>query len=372
MNNLSARPHPEAVPHDENSEVRRATNPPRSVVLVGAGRRGLGAHLPALGRCDYLNLTGIVDTAERIARLREIPTLTVPMYDRLDRALAELKPHLAIVATPHDSHAPLAEELLRGRVPTLLEKPPARSAPELGTLLKLSHELQTPLATSLSLHSRARYQPFIQLLRSQELTDVEVSIRASVPSWQGVDSWRLSRERAGGGVLIDLGYHYLELLVACLGPPAGMSVLLTHADDSSAKVEGEALVSLWFADRRLQVQLWLEAWPDSARGCELLIKRAGVPIHHTADTGTAATTATGAGRQPPSPAAAQLNALVESGFLDGRGDWYQTLRRQHLVMELLDELYASADRIACPPGTACQPRTAAPVNPIVSPERTPA
>jgi predicted dehydrogenase len=370
---MSARPDREAVPHDENSKVHRATNPPRSVVLIGAGRRGLGAHLPALERCGYLSLTGIVDTAERIAQLREIPTLTVPMYDSLDPALAELKPDLAIVATPHDSHAPLAEELLRRRVPTLLEKPPARSAPELGTLLKLSHDLQTPLATSLSLHSRARYQTFIQLLRSPKLTDAEVSIRASVPSWQGIDSWRLSQERAGGGVLIDLGYHYLELLVACLGAaPAGLSVLLTHADDARIKVEGEALVSLWFADRRLQVQLWLEAWPDSAKGCEISIKQAGALIHHTSDTGPAGTTPTVADPQLLSPAAAQLNALVASGFLDGQGDWYQTLCRQHLVMELLDELYASADHIACPPGIARQQDLAAPANPTVLPERTPA
>jgi predicted dehydrogenase len=366
VNNLPARSHRETAPHGE-SRTRTATKPTRSVVLVGAGRRGLGAHLPALERCGYLSLAGIVDTAERIAQLREIPMLTVPMYDGLDPALAELKPDLAIVATPHDSHAPLAAELLRGRVPTLLEKPPARSAPELGTLLKLSHDLQTPLATSLSLHSRSRYQTFIRLIRSPELTDAEVNIRASVPSWQGVDSWRLSKERAGGGVLIDLGYHYLELLVACLGVPADMSVLLTHADDTRIKVEGEALVSLWFPDRRLQVQLWLAAWPDSTRGSELSIKRAGALIHHTSDTGPAA-----AGPQPPSPAAAQLNALVASGFLDGRGAWYETLCRQHLVMELLDELYASADHIACPPGTACQPDMAAPADPTVLPERTPA
>jgi predicted dehydrogenase len=372
VNNLPEEPGREAVPHGEGSNIRRVTNSPRSVVLVGAGRRGLGAHLPALQNCGYLSLAGIVDTTERIAQLRGTPTLTVPMYDSLDPALIELKPDLAIVATPHDCHAPLAEELLRAGVPTLLEKPPARSAPELGRLLSLSHELQTPLATSLSLHSRTRYQTFIRLLRSPALTDAEVSIRASVPSWQGVDSWRLSRQRAGGGVLIDLGYHYLELLVACLGAPSILSVLLTHTDDARSEVEGEALVSLWFEERRLQVQLWLQAWPDSARGCELSVKRAGAPIHQTSDTGPAGVPPTAAGPQRPSPAAAQLDALVASGFLDGRGDWYQALCRQHLVMKLLDELYASADHLACPPGTACQPDMAAPANPTALPERTPA
>ncbi len=358
VSNLSVWPHREAVPHDETSNVHRATNPPLSVILVGAGRRGLGAHLPALDSCRYLSLTGIIDTKERIAQLRETPALSVPMYDSLDPVLVGPRPDLAIVATPHDSHVPLAAKLLRAGVPTLLEKPPARSARELATLLELSRDLQTPLATSLPFHYRACHQPFIQLLRSAELTDSEVNICASVPRLQGADSWRLSRERAGGGVLIDLGYHYLELLVACLGAPAEMRALLTHAADTGSEVEGEALVSLRFADRRLQVWLRLRSWPDSARGSELSITRAGELIHHTAEAGPAGARPGGGSPQPAPLAAAQLEALMTSGFLSGRGDWYQVLCRQHLVMGLLDELYASAHHIACPPGIAGQPATA--------------
>jgi|HubBroStandDraft_2_1064218.scaffolds.fasta_scaffold27293_2 predicted dehydrogenase len=350
--------------------IHRATDLPLLVILVGAGRRGLGAYLPALDSCRHLSLTGIIDTKERIAQLREIPALSVPMYDSLDPVLVGPPPDLAIVATPHDSHVPLAGKLLRAGVPTLLEKPPARSARELATLLELSRDLQTPLATSLPFHYRARHQPFIQLLRSAELTDAEVDIYASVPRWQGADSWRLSRERAGGGVLIDLGYHYLELLLACLGTPADMSALLTHAADTGSEVEGEALVSLWFADRRLQVRLRLRSWPDSVRGSELSIKRAGELIHHTAEAGPAGGTPSGGSPQPPPPAAAQLEALMTSGFLSGRGDWYQALGRQHLVMGLLDELYSSAHHIACPPEIASQPDMTWPTDLTGLPERT--
>lgn len=372
MNNLSARPHQEAVPYDGVDNVHRATTTPRSVILVGAGRRGLGAHVPALADYGYFSLTGIIDTKERIAELSGIPVLDIPMYDSLDPVLAGPRPDLAIVATPHDSHVRLAEDLLRARVPTLLEKPPARSAGELATLLELSRNLRTPLATSLPLHYQARCQPFIHLLRSPELTDAEVNIAASVPGRQGADSWRLSRERAGGGVLIDLGYHYLELLIAYLGAPADMSVLLTHAAGNHSEVESEALVSLWFPDRRLHVQLWLRAWPDSTRDSELSIKRAGVLVHHAAADRPAEAALPRGGLRPqlPTPTASQLQDLVTSGFLDGQGGWDQVLSRQHLVMQLIDDLYANAHRIACPPGTAGQPDVACPVDLTGLPERT--
>jgi predicted dehydrogenase len=322
------------------------------VILIGAGRRGLSVHLPALDTCDSLRLTGIVDVKERIAQLTEIPALTVPIHGSLDSALAGPRPDLAIVATPHDSHVPLAEALLRARVPTLLEKPPARSAPELATLLRLSRQLRTPLATSLPLHHR--YQRFIRLLRSPQLTGAEVSIRADVSSWPGAGSWRLSRERAGGGVLIDLGYHYLELLVACLGPPDGKLALLTRAADGHGEVEDEARVSLWFAARRLQIELQLRSGPELAKTAELAIRRSGTLLYHSSDDGPAGPVTEqerARGPLPSAPAAAQLEALMISGFLDGHGDWYRELRRQHAVMRLLDDLYAGAEHLACPPPT---------------------
>ncbi len=345
------------------------------MILVGAGRRGLSAHLPALEASGHFRLTGIIDTKERIAQLARIPDLTVPMYDILGPALVSPRPDFAIVATPHDSHVALAEELLRARVPTLLEKPPARSAPELATLLRLSRDLGTPLATSLPLHYRDHYQPFIRLLSSPALTDVEVSIRASVPSWQGADSWRLSRERSGGGVLIDLGYHYLELLIACLGLPDDKSVLLTSPADTSCEVEGEALVSLWFAGRRLQVQLQLFSGTEAGKGSELSVTRQGEPLFRSSEGGPAPDTSSRAGEPLPAPltpAAAQLEALIGSGFLEGGGGWYEALRRQHAVMMLLDDLYAAAEFMTCLPRIADLPEITWPTDVTGLRERAPA
>jgi predicted dehydrogenase len=355
VNSQAVRPHQKTVPPGSGDNAHCATDAPRTVILIGAGRRGLNVHLPAVDACACLRLTGIVDVKERIAQLTEIPALTVPIHDSLDSALAGPRPGLAIVATPHDSHVPLAEALLRAGVPTLLEKPPARSAPELATLLRLSRKLRTPLATSLPLHHR--YQGFIRLLRSPELTGAEVSIRADVSCWPGTESWRLSRERAGGGVLIDLGYHYLELLVACLGPPDGKLALLTRAADGRGEVEDEAQVSLWFAARGLQVQLHLRSGTELARTADLAIRRSGTLLYHSSDGGPAGPVTElerSAGPPPPAAAAAQLEALMISGFLDGRGGWYQELLRQHAVMLLIDDLYAGAEHVACSPPVAAR------------------
>ena len=385
MNSPAMRPHQEAVSSGPAGYAHHAIDAPRSVILIGAGRRGLSVHLPAIEACGSLRLTGIVDLKERIAQLAEIPALTASIHDSLDSALADQRPDLAIVATPHDSHVPLAETLLRAGVPTLLEKPPARSALELATLLHLSRKLRTPLATSLPLHHR--YQRFIRLLRSPELTGAEVSIRADVSSWPGAGSWRLSRERAGGGVLIDLGYHYLELLVACLGPPDDKLVLLTRAADGHGDVEDEARVSLWFAARQLRVELQLRSGPELAKTAGLAIRRSGTLLYHSSDdepAGSVTEQERVAGPLPSAPAVAQLEALMISGFLDGHGNWYRELRRQHTVMRLLDDLYEAAEgpawppptetdaeHVLCPPPVAAVPDLANLAHLTGLPERTP-
>jgi hypothetical protein len=58
--------------------------------------------------------------------------------------------------------------------------------------------------------------------------------------------------------------------------------------------------------------------------------------------------------------------------LDGRAEWYEELHRQHVVMLLLDELYAAAEHISSLPGLAnlSDPAFLAGVTGL--PERTPA
>jgi Oxidoreductase family, NAD-binding Rossmann fold/Oxidoreductase family, C-terminal alpha/beta domain len=316
-----------------------------SVLLVGAGRRGLTALVPALGASKPMQLAAIVETPQRIAELQTMPELALPLYDSIDSALATCTPHLAIVATPHDSHVPLAIRLLEAHIPTLLEKPPARNCREFSGLIQASDDNQTPLTTVLTLHYQSRFKDFIRTLRSPALTDAKVFITADVPSWPGIGHWRQSRVRAGGGVLMDLGYHYLELLVTCLGLPDRVAVKL-RAQAATDGVEDQAHASLYFAARRIAIDIRLRSGTDLARRSELLILRDREPIFASASSPPCAQSQRSAGAPVPSAAIAQLTSLLGTGFLTGGGPWRKTLARQVKVLSLLDQMYAGAEYIA--------------------------
>jgi predicted dehydrogenase len=314
-----------------------------SVLLVGAGRRGLNAHVPALRAIKPMRLAAIVETPQRIAELQATPELAVPLYDSIDSALAAETLHLAIVATPHDSHVPLTIRLLKGHIPTLLEKPPARNCHEFAELMQASDDNHTPLNAILTLHYQSRFKDFIRTLRSPTLTDAKVFVAADVPSWPGAGHWRQSRERAGGGVLIDLGYHYLELLVTCLGVPQSFAVQL-RTNSPTDDVEDQAHASLYFGARRITVDISLQSGSELARRSELLIVADQKPIFAISSSEQAAWEHNHPSPPPkPSAAIAQLTSLVGTGFLAGGGSWRKTLARQIKVLSLLDQMYADAE-----------------------------
>jgi predicted dehydrogenase len=331
-----------------SDRLQRTTGAPISVVLIGAGRRGLDIHIPALAASRSLRLTAIVETPQRLAALRAKPGLDVPIHHNLASGLAVGDPDLAILAAPPDSNVRLARSLLEAGIPTLIEKPPARNAPELAGLIRTSKDHQTPLATILPLRYKAEYQPFVRRLRSPGLTGAMVEINADVASRPGIDNWRLSREHAGGGVLIDLGYHYLDLLIASLGRPDSSSAQLRTQGSSDDAVEDEASVSLSFHERRLIASIRLRSGPGLTKNSELLITKNDKIVYSSSDPMQSAAEDQGSrGRtqRVGSATMTQLRALLKSGFLEGRGEWNEELAMQLEVLSLVDDLYATADRV---------------------------
>jgi predicted dehydrogenase len=314
----------------------------RSALLVGAGRRGLGAHLPALLGNRLVEFVAVVDTPQRVAELRASAGLAVPMYGSLDEALGARPPDFAIIATPHDTHAPLALSLLGRGIPTLLEKPPARNAGEFAVLVQASESYATPLAVLRPFFYEPRRRQFIRLLRSSALTDALITVQADVPAWTGSESWRRSRDRAGGGVLIDLGYHFLDTLVSCLGrPDIGLARLAPPGRLEA--VEDEATVRLRFDTRRIAAELRLRCAVGLPRRGELTIADKERKVVYSSSSQHA-------GARVPSESVMQavyalrrqVTLLLAAGFLEGRGSWMAKLHAQGQVMSLLDDIYAEA------------------------------
>ncbi|MCS7313552.1 MAG: Gfo/Idh/MocA family oxidoreductase, partial [Acidobacteria bacterium] len=79
-----------------------------------------------------------------------------------------------------------------------------------------------------------------------------------VPDWQPY--WRVDAQVSGGGVLMDTGVHYIDLLRWILGPPVAVWAR-THAFRyTGSGVEDTALVCLQYPTGWATLQLSWAAW----------------------------------------------------------------------------------------------------------------
>ncbi|MYS44851.1 Gfo/Idh/MocA family oxidoreductase, partial [Streptomyces sp. SID5998] len=139
---------------------------------------------------------------------------------------------LAIVAVPNHLHSAVACRVLRMGIPVFLEKPVCLNSAEADQLAAAEREGGAMLLAG----SAARYRADVLALREViqrdlgELRHIELSwVRArGVPSAGG---WFTQRQFAGGGALVDLGWHLLDTVGPILGPVGFDQAVGTVSDD---------------------------------------------------------------------------------------------------------------------------------------------
>jgi predicted dehydrogenase len=120
-----------------------------------------------------------------------------------------------IVAVPNHLHFPITKECLKSDKHVLCEKPLALTSEECNELISLQEEFNIKLAVA---HIRRFYKSIKVMKRivdSRELGDlISFDIEeGTIFSWPTVSGFIFDKAKAGGGVLMDIGVHILDLLL---------------------------------------------------------------------------------------------------------------------------------------------------------------
>lgn len=194
--------------------------------IIGLGHQAIEDHIPGLKDSQLAKLIAICDVDEN--KLKEWQDkLGVKGYKYHQDLFNAEKLDFVIAALPHDEYRSVIEEASKRHLHILKEKPFARNLDEAFYFKKLCDENDIHLTTTLQRRFNPIYNTFFQLkdqIGKPFFVDAKYTLFVEAPH----EGWRGKRDEAGGGAIIDMGYHMIDMIVWYFGLPNNI-----HAEFSS-------------------------------------------------------------------------------------------------------------------------------------------
>jgi predicted dehydrogenase len=206
------------------------------VALIGFGYAGRVFHAPLISSTPGLNLVVIGSRRQENARSAYPNTATV------SDALAAIRREgvdLVVIATPNDTHAPLAEAALHAGKHVVVDKPFTVTLAEARTLAATATEVGRTLSVFQNRRWDSDFLGVAREIAAGRVGEV-VEMRSEIGRYrpQVRDRWR-ERAGPGAGLWYDLGPHLIDQALVLFGVPESV-----HADLRIQRAGGSTID--WF------------------------------------------------------------------------------------------------------------------------------
>ena len=217
------------------------------VAIIGCGTIAKTAHIPAYLNnpnaeikyfCDFRK-----ENAERFVKEYGCGVAIQDYHDILNDPEIEA----VSVCTPNDAHAKVSIDFLRAGKNVLCEKPAARTYAEALEMQKVQNETGKVLNIGVVNRFNKGVNIIKGLIENGELGDlyhVYASFRAhrSIPGLGGAFT---TKSIAGGGVMIDWGVHFLDVVMYCSGDPTPQTVSAQTYSKLGKDMKDYTYLNMW-------------------------------------------------------------------------------------------------------------------------------
>jgi predicted dehydrogenase len=219
-----------------------------SVGIAGCGAIAFSKHLPSLRKLAQVRIKGLYDRNRFKAEnaRRDFGDDSTQVHGTFEDLIADDRIDVVHVCTNNASHASMTIAALEAGKHVMCEKPMARNAEEARAMLEAARRTRKKLSISF----QNRFRPEVQYLRAlcenAELGDIYFAKahavrRRAVPTWGSFHNKTIQ----GGGCLIDIGSHALDLALWMMGKYTPRSVVGNVYDKLAAHVSGANAWGRW-------------------------------------------------------------------------------------------------------------------------------
>lgn len=198
------------------------------VGLIGAG--GVArAHLRAYGQfSERVKLVAVCDINQDAAGERAREAGAEEVFSNVDTMLQESDIDAVDICTSHDSHAPLAIAAAQAGKHVLVEKPMACSLAECREMVRAAESAGVMLMVAQVQRYSPAYRGIRKVIQSGELGSIRairVDAMQNGPETLRRNNWLLDGTRAGGGIVISVAVHKIDLLRYLIGEVGRVTAL---------------------------------------------------------------------------------------------------------------------------------------------------
>ena len=191
--------------------------------FIGAGGIA-GAHLRDLARRDDVELVAMADISEATMQRHQQQFGISGMYENWTEMLAKEDLHAVSVCTPNKLHEQPTIDALNAGCHVLCEKPLAHSAAAGERMLSAAKANERKLVIGFQYRYHARTQFLRRAFDAGQFGNI-LYARIRALRRRGIPNWGVfgRKELQGGGPLIDIGVHALEMTHYAMGSPTPIS-----------------------------------------------------------------------------------------------------------------------------------------------------
>lgn len=199
-----------------------------NVAIVGLGGICKWQHTPAYQKMDNVRIAAICDiNPEKIKEFKEMFDMPdVPSFTDFHELVKLEGLDFVDICTPNYLHSEIAVAAMEQGLHVFCEKPDAVSVSEALRMKEASEKY----GRHLMVMRNNRYMPGPRYLKEFIEDGKMGEIYCGRCGWQrrrgipGKGGWFTTKERSGGGPLIDLGVHMIDLSIWLMGNPKPVSV----------------------------------------------------------------------------------------------------------------------------------------------------
>ena len=182
------------------------------VAIIGCGEIAYRKHLPGIERVPDVRIIAFCDTNIQRARALALGYEKSTVYEDYRQMLLEAKPDVVHVLTPNAYHAQISIDAMYAGCHVLCEKPMATNYRDAYRMMSVAKETGRKLTIGFQNRFREDCSYLKEMCENGELGEIYyarafASNRRMIPSWGSFGK----KSQQGGGALIDIGCHSLDL-----------------------------------------------------------------------------------------------------------------------------------------------------------------